>query len=208
MKTEYNVPLAGFTTFKIGGNADKFITAECEADILRAINDCAERNERLFTLGAGSNLLIPDEGLRGAVLYLGRGCGNVTVSGEYIYAGAGARLSKIARIAYEAGLTGLEFAAHIPGTIGGAVTMNAGAFGGDIAGVIETVRAADKGGRGVAEYNNAECGFGYRESLFSGGDKVITAVKLKLNRGDKAAIKEKTDDFLVKSLAFSAKSFM
>ncbi len=196
MVIRYYVPLAPYTTFRVGGPADVFMTAESAGDIGAALEGFFLNSTPYFVLGAGSNVLVPDEGVRGAVLHIGRGFDKIEVSDDIIYAEAGARLSSVAAAACMAELSGLEFAAHIPGTLGGAVFMNAGAFGGDMASVTECVSAYDRDGRGRRGYGNAECGFGYRHSVFKASGAVVTDARLRLKPDSRTAIRERTDEYL------------
>ena len=127
------------TTFRIGGPADLFVVPKSVDEIAEILKICREEKAPYFILGNGSNLLVSDKGYRGVVVQLYRGFGKITVSGEEIHAQAGALLSGIAAAARDASLTGFEFAGGIPGTLGGAVVMNAGAYGGEMKGVLKEV---------------------------------------------------------------------
>ena len=130
-------PMSRHTTFRIGGPADLFLIPKSIEEIRRTVAVCKEENVPCFILGNGSNLLVSDKGYRGVVIQLYRGFGQITVQGDEIRAQAGALLSGIASAAKEASLAGFEFAGGIPGTLGGAVVMNAGAYGGEMKDVLK-----------------------------------------------------------------------
>ncbi len=182
-----NVPLAPFTSFKIGGNADLYICPNNLMELLNTISVLRENNISYFLLGAGSNLLISDKGIRGAVIKLGDGFDYAHAKDDYILAGAGVSLAKLASEAKNAELTGLEFASGIPGSLGGALFMNAGAYGGEMKDVVAEVSFIDADGA-VKTLSGSECGFGYRSSLFSKGDKIIISAKISLTKGNKDEI--------------------
>jgi len=188
----YNVPLAKYTTFGIGGPARIFITAESEQDIINVVTAYRGKNEMLRILGGGSNVLISDGGVDGAVLHIGRGFDKIVLSGDTVRAESGARLSRVAYEAGKAGLTGLEWAAHIPGTLGGAVFMNAGAYGGDMSAVTESVRVVSD------SFQLNECGFSYRRSVFQTNGGIITGAVLRLKRGNADDIKCLTNEYYLK----------
>lgn len=151
------------TTFKIGGPADYFLMPDKGEDVGRVIKICKEKEIPYFILGNGSNLLVGDGGYRGAVIQIYRNMSSVTVEGNEITAQAGALLSAVAAAAKNASLTGFEFAGGIPGTIGGAVVMNAGAYGGEMKDVIKWVKVLDKDGN-VRKLDISELDMGYRTS--------------------------------------------
>ncbi len=178
-------PLAPLTTFRIGGPAEFFFEAKTADDAVRAVSVAAELGLSYYILGGGSNLLIADEGVKGLVVRMAnRG---VSVEGDRLIAEAGATPGLAAMKAVEAGLGGLEWAAALPGTIGGAIRGNAGCFGGEMKDCVETVRVLADGRDAVM--SNADCQFGYRDSAFKHrtGLVILSAV-LKLKPGaDKAA---------------------
>lgn len=188
-EVEENVTLAPYTTFKTGGAADLFVSPENLVELLDTLAICKEMNAPYFLLGAGSNLLVSDKGIRGVVIKLGDNFDYAHAKGNTILAGAGVSLAKLASEAKNASLTGLEFASGIPGTLGGAVYMNAGAYGGEMKDVIDEVSYIDDDGM-VKTIKGADCGFGYRKSIFSEGNKIIISVKFTLSSGDKDKIAE------------------
>ena len=182
-----NFPLKEYTSFKIGGIADLYVCPNNLMELLNTLSILKENNVPYFLLGAGSNLLISDKGIRGAVIKLGDGFDYAHAKGDYILAGAGVSLAKLALEAKNAELTGLEFAAGIPGSLGGALYMNAGAYGGEMKDVVTEVSFIDEDGT-VKTIPCSECGFGYRKSAFSKGNKIIISAKITLKKGNKDEI--------------------
>ena len=178
-------PMSAHCTFRIGGPADLFAAPASEPELLALLALLRERQVPWLLLGRGSNLLIPDEGYRGVAVRLGPGLDEVRAEGETLYAGAGAALSAVSQRAREEGLTGLEFAQGIPGSLGGAVVMNAGAYGGELKDVVRSVRYLDAGG---TLRETADPGFSYRRSMFSQGGLTVLSAALTLRPGDGAAI--------------------
>jgi len=164
-----NEMMKAHTTFRVGGPADYFVCANCNAEVKDLIALCKEEHVPYYILGNGSNLLVGDKGYRGVVIQIYKGMNDVQVQGEYIYAEAGALLSRIGNAALEAELTGFEFAAGIPGTIGGAVVMNAGAYGGEMKDVLESVKVLTLEGE-ILELSNEELELGYRTSIIAKKD--------------------------------------
>ncbi|MQN01907.1 MAG: UDP-N-acetylmuramate dehydrogenase [Lachnospiraceae bacterium] len=184
-------PMSRHTTFGVGGPADIFIDAA--ADELKDILNLLSEEKFPFTvIGNGSNLLVSDKGIRGAVICIGKRMSGIEVrDGDGvadISAASGALLPIVARRACENGLTGLEFATQIPGTIGGAVYMNAGAFGGDMSDSVVSVTAVDMNGT-EKKYTADQIGFDYRTSIFSKNKEIITGAVLHLRRDDPEQIK-------------------
>ncbi len=181
-----NVPMSLYTTFKVGGNADVLVKPKTQSELETALLAARENGVPVFILGNGSNLLVSDKGIEGAVVSM-LSLNFVKVSGNEIVCGAGARLSAVCIAARDAGLTGLEFAYGIPGTVGGAFYMNAGAYGGEIANVAISAECIDADGKPCC-LSAAEMEFGYRTSVFKKGGLVITAVKLRLENGKREEI--------------------
>ena len=194
-----NEPMRLHTTFKIGGPARVLLFPETEEQIT-ALVQCARANSvRLLTIGNGSNLLVSDKGIDAAVLVMDKHFSAVTVKGDTIFAQAGASLMKVCRTALEHSLTGLEFAHGIPGTLGGGVVMNAGAYGGELKDVVTEVTALYPDG--VKVLTPAELDFSYRHSVFSAGEGIVLGAKVKLESGDPDAIKAKMDDLMARRKA-------
>jgi len=189
--------MAGHTTFQIGGPADCFLQLESEEQLRKVQRYLKLVEEPFFILGNGSNLLVSDRGYRGIILQIGQKMSRIQVDGCTIVAQAGALLSQAARAAYEHSLTGLEFAAGIPGTIGGGVVMNAGAYGGEMSQVVTLVRVIDKNGE-VMELDNSAMEFGYRYSAIKRYPFTVTEVTLKLAEGNKEEIRAKMEELALK----------
>lgn len=193
-----NEMLSAHTTFKIGGPAEVFASPQNAGQVSAAVRFCKENGVKLFPLGKGSNLLVSDEGVSGIVLHFGRDMSEMRLlDEETIYCEAGASLAKLCGFALENSLTGLEFAYGIPGSVGGAVFMNAGAYGGEIKDVILYAEHIDENGeRGVFEGGTLE--MSYRHSVYSSKKYIITSAVFRLKKGDKAEIKAKMDELLGK----------
>ena len=189
-----NEPISCHTSFKIGGAADIFISLRSANELSAVFKKCGELNIPRFIIGKGSNLLVSDLGLEGAAISL-LGLNGISVSGEEITCGAGAALSDVCRAALRSSLTGLEFAYGIPGSIGGAVYMNAGAYGGEISGAVLSAECMTADGSTV-KVEAKDMNFGYRKSVFKeNGTTVISAV-LRLQKGEKKEIEEKMEDYI------------
>ncbi len=185
--------MSAHTTFKTGGTAEVFVELS-NADELREVLRILGKNEPFCLIGNGSNLLVSDSGIKGAVLHLAKGFDEIKVCGDTLICGAASPLSRIARAAYENGLTGFEFAAGIPGSLGGAVVMNAGAYDGEMKNVVESVTLMDYEGN-TAEKSADEMRFSYRRSILKEEKLIVLCAVIKLGHGDKREIKEKMDDF-------------
>lgn len=193
-RVKTNVPLARFTTFKIGGPARFFIEVTESEKLVGLLNLLREEGVDYFILGGGSNMLFSDEGYDGVVIKMkGERC---KVQGTIIEADAGAPLSRLVELAAAEGLTGLEWAAGIPGTVGGATRGNAGAMGSDTALTVYQVEVWRAGERIIL--NPKDCAFGYRDSIFKHNNDVILKVWLKLRKGDKAKTMQAMQDYIMK----------
>lgn len=186
-------PMAGHTTFRIGGPADCFVQIENKEQLINVQRYLKQVEIPFFVLGNGSNLLVSDKGYRGVILQVGQKISRITVEGNVITAQAGASMSQIARAALEYGLTGLEFASGIPGTIGGGVVMNAGAYDGELSGIVIQVNVVNGEGE-YMELENDSMEFGYRTSIIRNNPFTVTEVLLKLEKGDREQIKAKMED--------------
>ena len=187
-------PMSKHTTFRVGGEARYFIQIETGQQIAKLVKYLKQVDRNFLIVGNGSNLLICDNGYDGVVLQLGETFSNVTVSGNEITASAGASLAKIAKVAMDHGLTGLEFASGIPGTIGGAAVMNAGAYDGEMKNVITKVVVTDYEGN-ILELDNATMEYGYRSSIIRNKPFVVLEVTMKLQSGAVSEIQEKMENF-------------
>ena len=181
------------TTFRIGGEADCFIELENKEQLLKVQKYLTAIEEPFFILGNGSNILVSDEGYRGVILQIGRKMSQIRVEGSRMIAGAGALLSQVAKAALAHGITGLEFACGIPGTVGGGVVMNAGAYGGEMSQVVTEVTVTSRDGE-VLLLDNESMEFGYRTSTIKNHPFVVTEVAFELEGGDRQLIQEKMED--------------
>ena len=176
------------TTFRIGGPADIMILPSAEYEIIEILKYCNCNSVPIFIMGNGSNLLVRDKGIRGIVLKIGESFSDATVQDTKILAQAGILLSTLSRLALREGLTGLEFASGIPGTLGGAVTMNAGAYGGEMKDVVVAVNVVDMKGQRT-KLDSAMLEFGYRTSAIQRDGLVVLDVIMELNVGDAQEIR-------------------
>ncbi|MCH5297427.1 MAG: UDP-N-acetylmuramate dehydrogenase [Ruminococcus sp.] len=189
-------PMSRHTTFKIGGNASTYIKVGTLSKLSAILKECKNSNIDYIIIGNGSNLLISDEGLNKAVIRLDGELRNIALIDETtIYCGAGASLAALCKFALKNGLSGLEFAWGIPGTVGGAVFMNAGAYGGEMKDVVYSVSHITKDGE-IGRTDKEALDFGYRNSVYRSNECIITGVILKLNKAQKSEIQEKMDDYL------------
>ena len=189
-------PMKKHTTFRVGGNADFFVIPKTVEEVKQTIMLCVEQDMPYYILGNGSNLLVGDKGYRGVVIQIYKEMNNVFVDGQKIKVQAGALLSKIGSVALEAGLTGFEFAAGIPGTMGGAVVMNAGAYGGEMKDVLEEVTVLTKEGE-VLILSKEQLDMGYRTSVVAKKDYIVLKATIALELGDRDAIKARMDELKV-----------
>lgn len=179
-------PMMKHTTFRIGGPARYFFTPKNIEEVRLLLSYCRDGQKRYMVLGNGSNMLFPDEGYDGIVICISKAMSDIRVEGTALYAEAGALLSKTAAVARDNGLTGLEFAAGIPGTVGGAMVMNAGAYGGEMKDVISSVDVLENDGT-IRCYTNEEMKFGYRKSIIH-ADKIVLGARIRLQTGRREAI--------------------
>ena len=201
-----NVPLAGLTSFRVGGPADVFVEAEGPADVHVAVSAALRVGAPYHVIGWGTNLLVRDGGIRGLVVRIGPGMADLQwdVGGRSVVAGAGARLRGLAQAAAELGLRGLEFAEGIPGGLGGAVVMNAGAYDGEIGPLVDWVEVLDLDVARLMQGDSelrliripaAELGYGYRHSSLQGRPGAVVAARLVLPAvDDPGAIRERMDE--------------
>lgn len=186
-------PMKNHTTFRIGGPADCFIRPQDAGQVERILHICRENGTPWFVLGNGSNLLVSDQGFPGVIIQIFRNMSTIRVNGERLVVQAGALLSAVASRALKEGLSGLEFASGIPGTMGGAVVMNAGAYGGEMKDVIESVTVLDGDGK-VRCLTREELQMGYRTSLVKKEGYTVLEAVLKLEQGDPAVISARMEE--------------
>lgn len=185
------------TTFKIGGPADLFVEPTTMAELSFALHTIHEFDVPVTIIGCGSNILVKDGGIRGAVVSVRHMTQIMDCNDNTLCIGSGYMLKDASEFAWENGLTGLEFAIGIPGTLGGAVFMNAGAYDGEMSHVVTAVRAVDFQGN-IKEYDVSHLDFGYRHSVFHDNHEVIGEVIMTLKPGDKNVIKARMDELTEK----------
>lgn len=183
-----NEPMSGHTTLKLGGPADYLVFPRSGEEITALFAEAASRDVPVTVIGRGSNILVLDGGIRGLVICIGKNMRGIRREGNTLTVQAGAMLGSVAAEAAEAGLTGLEFASGIPGTTGGAVTMNAGAYDGEMAQVVTRVNGIYPGG-GTVSMSREEMNFGYRRSAVADRNFIVTEAVLELRPGDPAEIR-------------------
>lgn len=187
-------PMKKHTSFRIGGPADIMALPQSEQELQSLLLKAAEFKVPVTLIGNGSNLLVRDKGIRGLVIKLGNMLNGFQAEGNTLTFGSGVSLAMASRKAAELSLSGMEFAVGIPGSIGGAVYMNAGAYDGDMAKVVTRVRVMNMAGE-VSELEASELAFGYRHTALQGSGRIVLAVTVQLSTGDKEAIAEKMADF-------------
>lgn len=187
-RVKTNEPMKEHTTFRIGGDAEIMVFPESVEEIKKTVEVAKKHCANVFVLGNGSNLLVSDKGIKGIVIKLDSNFSSVNADGDTVYAFSGAHLSKIANVCLENSLSGFEFASGIPGTLGGAVKMNAGAYGGEIKDVLEYADCIDLDGN-LFTLTNKELDFGYRHSAIR-DDMLVLGASMKFKYGDKKEIKE------------------
>lgn len=190
---ETNVNMSRYTTFKVGGPADCLVSPASKEQIKDVIDICKKAEVNYYIIGNGSNLLVKDTGFSGVIIRLNKNFSQYQIHDNIITANGGILLSQLARTACDNSLTGLEFASGIPGTLGGAVTMNAGAYGGEMSQVVLSVKVLDINGE-VKELTVKELKLGYRTSIFQRKDYILLEAGLRLEKGDKEKIQSLMTD--------------
>ena len=199
-KVRISEPMNRHTTFRIGGPADYFLLPSTAEEVKKILEICKKKELPYFILGNGSNLLVSDEGYRGVIIQLYRNYGGITVEGTNIRAGAGTLLSQIASAAKNASLTGFEFAGGIPGTLGGAVVMNAGAYGGEMKDVLKEVTVMTEQGE-IMTIPAEKLEMGYRTSLVKKAGYLVLEAVISLKAGDVEEIKAIMKDLTEKRVS-------
>ena len=187
-------PMSRHTTFRIGGEAACFIRISSEEQLRKLIPYFENVGVEYFVLGKGSNLLVGDKGYPGVILQISDACQQIEAEENRLQVQAGAALSKVALFAMERGLEGLEFAAGIPGTVGGGVVMNAGAYGGEMKQVVESVRVLSSEGE-ILTLDNDTMEFGYRTSIIRNRNFIVLSVTFRLREGNREEIRARIEDF-------------
>ena len=185
-------PMSSHTTFRVGGPADVLFRPASPKEVTQALEIAARCGTPCQVIGNGSNLLVRDGGIRGLVIEIGEGMSAIRVEGTRIEAQAGARLAALSRAAMEASLTGLEFASGIPGTVGGAVAMNAGAYNGEMSQVLVDAQVYADGR--ILTLSREELALGYRTSRVLEEGMVVLSARFELKEGDQAAIRDTMND--------------
>ena len=195
-KAKYDESMANHTTFKIGGNAPLYIEVNKPSQLSQIVKLCKEENVEYFILGNGSNLLVSDKGVDYVVICLKGDFKNISLlDNNTLYCGAGASLASLCREAEKNGLSGLEFAWGIPGTVGGAAYMNAGAYGGEMKDVVYSVHHIDKEGN-LGTIKSSDVNFSYRHSIYKENGYIIIGITVKLKLDNKNEIRNRMDDFM------------
>lgn len=196
-KVQYNEPMNKHTTFKIGGPADVFVTVENEAALKAVVAEALQLELPYHVIGKGSNLLVSDDGMRGVVILLAGEFASVAVNGNQITAGAAASLAAVCKAALENSLAGMEFAWGIPGSVGGALFMNAGAYGSEMKNVVVSCTHMTPDGE-IHTLTLEEMDLRYRHSVYHELDAVILTVTVELEAGEQEAIQAAMDDFITR----------
>ena len=192
MEVKIKEPMKRHTSFRAGGPADWYAAPETADELAAVCRACQRAGSRFYVIGNGSNLLVSDEGFRGVIISTEK-FQNLEISGKSLKAGAGVLLSKAANAALRAGLTGLEFAAGIPGSVGGAAVMNAGAYGSEMKNVLKRVTVLSPDGN-VLTLDAKELALGYRTSIIPKKGYVVLDAEFSLECGDMEAIRQKMDE--------------
>ncbi|MDF2840519.1 MAG: UDP-N-acetylenolpyruvoylglucosamine reductase [Clostridia bacterium] len=195
-----NEMMSQHTSFKVGGPADIFIEPDSVEELKKALSYVRQNQIPYYIIGNGTNLLVGDKGIRGAVIKVGESFGKIDIDGEEIIVECGVLLSTLSKAAARSTLTGLEFASGIPGYLGGAVAMNAGAYGGEMKDVIEWVEFLDENLE-LQRYTNAQMEFNYRKSIVEPRGLVVVRCKIRLKKGDPEQINS-----IMADLAFKRKT--
>ncbi len=193
-----NADMSMFTSFKAGGRADLLVTPATIDELVYITGVLGSGNMPYMVMGNGSNILVKDGGYRGVIIRIDDGFSEIRADGTSIIAGAGALMSQVARKALEAELSGFEFASGIPGSIGGGVFMNAGAYGGEIANVIEYARVLDKTSGSIKTIQAQELELSYRHSVLQQSGDIVIEVKLNLKQGNYEVIEQEMKSLTAK----------
>jgi UDP-N-acetylmuramate dehydrogenase len=190
----FDEPMKNHTSFKIGGPADALVCAQSEDEIQSVLELCRMESVPCMVMGNGSNMLVSDKGIEGVVIKIGESMSAVSAEGVQVTAQAGVLLSKLANTVCKKGLSGLEFAAGIPGALGGALYMNAGAYGGEMKDVVRSVRYINEKGN-ICTAEGGELDFGYRHSMFSERGCVILSCIMELSEDNEEDIRARAAEF-------------
>ncbi len=188
------------TSFKVGGKVDVLITPSDEDELISLIKYLKEKNINYLVVGNGSNLLVKDGGFRGVIIKITNKFNKFEIEGEDVDVQSGVILSTISKAFTREGLSGFEFAAGIPGTIGGAIYMNAGAYGGEMKDIVQSVRLLDEDGN-IFELSNSEMEFSYRKSLLANKNYIVLSAKMRLKKGCSEMIRNEIREATQKRVA-------
>lgn len=188
-EVRFSEEMKNHTTFEIGGPCDVMIIPENKEQVLNTLKTIKEHGFSYMVIGNGSNLLVSDQGLRMVIIKLGEAFSQIKIEGEKVYAQAGAELAEVAKASIEEGLAGMEYVSGIPGNIGGAITMNAGAYGGEMKDIVETVTCLGQDLE-IRTYTNEDMHFSYRHSRVQEENLIVLEVELALEKGNQEEIDE------------------
>jgi UDP-N-acetylmuramate dehydrogenase len=190
-------PMKNHTSFKVGGSADILVKPKTEDQIKKIISLVKDEKVPFFLMGNGSNLLVKDNGIRGIVIKISENFSEFKIEGNIVEAQSGILLSIVAKSILRSSLAGFEFASGIPGTLGGALAMNAGAYGGEMKDIVKSVRVIDMDGN-IFEFENEEMKFGYRRSIITDKNYIALSAKLDLKPGSYEEIRDKMNELTQK----------
>lgn len=198
MKIIKDVEMKDYTSFKAGGKANKMVICEREDEVIETLREIKEKNEKYIMLGNGSNTLIKDSGFSGTVIKLGDSFSKIIRTGNNLVCGGNTLMSVVAKYALKEGLTGFEFASGIPGSIGGAFFMNAGAYGGEIKDIAKSAKIISRDTLELKEIGLSDMGLSYRHSVFQENGDIILSVEISLEEGNKSEIESTMKDLAKK----------
>lgn len=198
MKIIKDVEMKDYTSFKAGGKANKMVICEREDEVIETLREIKEKNEKYIMLGNGSNTLIKDSGFSGTVIKLGDSFSKIIRTGNNLVCGGNTLMSVVAKYALREGLTGFEFASGIPGSIGGAFFMNAGAYGGEIKDIAKSAKIISRDTLELKEVGLSDMGLSYRHSVFQENGDIILSVEISLEEGNKSEIESIMKDLAKK----------
>ena len=198
MKIIKDVEMKDYTSFKAGGKANKMVICEREDEVIETLREIKEKNEKYIMLGNGSNTLIKDSGFSGTVIKLGDSFSKIIRTDNNLVCGGNTLMSVVAKYALKEGLTGFEFASGIPGSIGGAFFMNAGAYGGEIKDIAKSAKIISRDTLELKEVGLSDMGLSYRHSAFQENGDIILSVEISLEEGNKSEIESTMKDLAKK----------
>ena len=198
MKIIKDVEMKDYTSFKAGGKANKMVICEREDEVIETLREIKEKNEKYIMLGNGSNTLVKDSGFSGTVIKLGDSFSKIIRTGNNLVCGGNTLMSVVAKYALKEGLTGFEFASGIPGSIGGAFFMNAGAYGGEIKDIAKSAKIISRDTLELKEVGLSDMRLSYRHSVFQENGDIILSVEISLEEGNKSEIESTMKDLAKK----------